>query len=180
MKTNPLHRLPSTILLAALLSVLVLPTPLQATTPAPVESVHGADGVFVSADLAIIWAVLKDSSSSNEKATVWLRIVNRTGAFSHLTIDGVDPFTDTRKRLEPGVTLTKEVLLAADREQFANLPSRELHFYQTESDWRADRPALNVYYLGVPDTTPEFKTKAAMDAYLSSAKLVSHPVEKKL
>jgi hypothetical protein len=27
------------------------------------------------------------------------------------------------------------------------------------------RPALTVYYLGVPDTTPEFSSEAALDAY---------------
>jgi hypothetical protein len=29
------------------------------------------------------------------------------------------------------------------------------------------RPALTVYYLGVPDTTPEFSSEAAPDAYLA-------------
>ena len=32
---------------------------------------------------------------------------------------------------------------------------------------RARRPALTVYYLGVPDTTPEFTSEAALDAYLA-------------
>lgn len=179
MKNKPLLRLQATALVAAMLSVLATPVASQTTAHAAARSVHGADGIFVSSDLAIIWAVLKDGSSSNEKATVWLRIVNRSDVFNYLSIDGVDPFTSTRKRLEAGVPLAKATRLAADRAQFADLPSRELHFYRTQADWKADRPALNVYYLGVPDTTPEFKTKAAMDAYLDNAKLVAHPVEKK-
>mgnify|MGYP003383251280 CR=1 FL=1 len=179
MKVRTQRRLRSTALVAILLSALLAPTASQTITPAAVESVHGADGVFVSADLAIIWAVLKESGPANDKASVWLRIVNRSGAFSQLSIDGVDPFTNTRTRLESGVALTQELRLAADRALFSRLPSRELHFYRTHADLQADRPALNVYYLGVPDTTPEFKTKAAMDAYLDSARLVAHPVEKK-
>lgn len=179
MNARALQRLSVTALVAAVFLLPAPPTAAQSATPVPVESAHGADALFVSADLAIIWAVLKDGGASSDKATVWLRIINRTGAFSHLTIDGVDPFTSTRKRLESGLRLTKEVRLSADREQFANLTSRELHFYRTESDWRADRPALNVYYLGVPDTTPEFTSRTAMDAYLEGAKLVAHPVQKK-
>ena len=42
-----------------------------------------------------------------------------------------------------------------------------MHLYATESEWRARKPALTVYYLGVPDTTPEFTSQAALDAYLS-------------
>ncbi len=165
-------------LLAILLTSLLLFNAPRVEAQAPVEPVHGADDVFVSPDLAIIWAVLKDSAPAGDKASVWLRIVNRSGAFSRLIIDGVDPFTSTRTRLESGVQLTGEVRPSTDQDQFANLPSRELHFYRTEADGRAGHPSLNVYYLGVPDTTPEFKTRAAMDAYLDGARLVAHPVQR--
>jgi len=36
---------------------------------------------------------------------------------------------------------------------------------RTEGDWRTRRSALTVYYLGVPDTTPEFTTEAALEQY---------------
>ena len=36
-------------------------------------------------------------------------------------------------------------------------------------DWRARRPALTVYYLGVPDTTPEFASEDRLFAYLATA-----------
>lgn len=141
------------------------------------EAVHGADGIFVSPDIAIVWAVLKEGTG--DKATVWLRIVNRTNTFSHVAIDGVDPFTKKREKVEAGVALKAETRLASDRDTFSDLPSREVHFYRTEADWRANKPALNVYYLGVPDTTPEFSARAAMDQYLDTAKLVAHPVKPK-
>jgi hypothetical protein len=138
------------------------------------QSVHGADATFVAPEAAIVWAVLKDASG--DKASVWLRIVNRTGAFSHVSIDGVDPFTKKREKVEPGVTLKAEVRLQSGRETFSDLPSREVHFYRSEADWRAGKAALNVYYLGVPDTTPEFSSRAALDHYLDTARLVAHPV----
>ena len=138
------------------------------------EALHGADGIFVSPDAAIVWAVLK--APTGDKAAVWLRVVNSTRKFSHVSVDGVDPFTRKRVRVEPGVALLADVRLQSDRDTFSDLPSRELHFYRTEADLKGDHPAMTVYYLGVPDTTPEFSTKTALDNYLNTVKLVAHPV----
>ena len=44
---------------------------------------------------------------------------------------------------------------------------------------RANMPTLTVYYLGVPDTTPEFSTRAAMEEYFNTVRLTSHKVELK-
>jgi hypothetical protein len=142
---------------------------------AKVEALHGADGIFVVPDAAIVWAVLKQPSG--DKATVWLRVVNSTRKFSHVAVDGVDPFSKKRERIEAGTRLETEARIASDRDTFSDLPSREVHFYRTETDWRTSTPALTVYYLGVPDTTPEFSTRAAMDEYFSTVRLTSHKVE---
>ena len=141
------------------------------------ESLHGADGIFVVPDAAIVWAVLKQLSG--DKATVWLRVVNSTRKFSHVAIDGVDPFSKKRERVEVGAKIEAEVRLSSDRDTFSDLPSREVHFYRTEADLHGNKPALTVYYLGVPDTTPEFSTRAAMDEYLKTVRLVAHKVEPK-
>lgn len=139
------------------------------------EAVHGADGIFVSPDAAIVWAVLKQPAG--DKATVWLRVVNSARRFSFVSIDGVDPFTKKRERIEAGKKLEAELRIASDRDTFADLPSREVHFYASEADWHANRAALTVYYLGVPDTTPEFSTASAMDEYFRTVRLVAHKVE---
>ncbi len=141
------------------------------------ESVHGADGVFLSPDAAIVWAVLKQPAG--DKATVWLRIINSTRKFTHVAIDGVDPFSKKRERVAAGVKLESEARLASDRDTFSDLPSREVHFYRTEADLRDNKPTLTVYYLGVPDTTPEFSTRAAMDEYFNTVRLTPHKVEPK-
>ena len=52
------------------------------------------------------------------------------------------------------------------RAVFANFPRREIHLHGREVEWRARKPTFAVYYLGVPDTTPEFTSEAALDAYL--------------
>ena len=140
----------------------------------PHESLHGAHEIFVSPDAAIIWAVLKAPSATNsDKAAVWLRIVNTTKKFSHLSIDGVDPFSKKRERVQSGIPLQTEARVESDRDSFSDLPSREVHFYCSDADMRAEKPALTVYYLGVPDQTPEFSTRVALDAYLGAAKLVA-------
>ena len=51
-------------------------------------ALHGADGIFVVPDVAIVWAVLKQPTG--DKATLWLRIINSTRKFSHVSIDGVE------------------------------------------------------------------------------------------
>lgn len=138
---------------------------------------HGADGIFVSSDASIVWAVLKQPNG--DKATVWLRIINSARKFTHVSVDGVDPFSKKRERVEAGTKLEAEARIASDRDTFSDLPSREVHLYRTEADLRANKPALTVYYLGVPDTTPEFSTRAAMDVYFDTVRLTSHKVELK-
>jgi hypothetical protein len=141
------------------------------------EALHGADGIFVSADTAIVWAVLKQPSG--DKAVVWLRIVNSSKKYSHVAIDGVDPFSKKRESVASAMPLGAEVRIASDRDTYSDLPSREVHFYRSEADLRASQPTLTVYYLGVPDTTPEFSTRAAMDEYFKTVRLVAHKVEAK-
>ena len=138
----------------------------------PHQSQHGAHEIFVSPDAAIVWAVLKDPTG--DKAAVWLRIVNTEKKFSHITIDGVDPFSKKRERVQQGMPLRAEARIESDRDTFSDLPSREVHFYRSEADLRAERPALTVYYLGVPDQTPEFSKRAALDNYLDTARLAKH------
>ena len=141
------------------------------------ESLHGADGVFVVPEAGIVWAVLKQSSG--DKATVWLRIINSARKFSHVAVDGVDPFSKKRERVEAGIKLEAEARLASDRDTFSDLPSREVHLYRTAAAMRANIPTLTVYYLGVPDTTPEFSTRSAMEEYFNTVRLTSHKVELK-
>ena len=149
----------------------------NAQAQAAPESLHGADGIFVSPDVAIVWAVLKQPSG--DKATVWLRIVNSTRKFSHVAVEGVDPFTKKREPIEVGIRLEASALIASDRDTFSDLPSREVQLYRSAADLRASKPTLTVYYLGVPDTTPEFSTRAAMDEYFKTVRLVAHKVEAK-
>jgi hypothetical protein len=127
-------------------------------------AVHGADSLFVAPTVRIAWAVRK--GASEDAATVVVRIVNSAGAYGSVRLDGIDPFSKSHKVLAPVRPLTGQVDLAVPRTEFAEFPSCEIHLYQSGAASDDQAPYLTVYYLGVPDTTPEFSTGQAMDAYL--------------
>ena len=146
---------------AASLLLAVLALPLLAQAPA----VHGADSVFAGPDVVIVWGVLKNDTE--ERTLVVIRVSNPAGRYAYLKVEGVDPFTQRRVALVEGMPLGARGDITASRVSFADLPRREIHLYGSEADWRAGRPGLTVYYLGVPDTTPEFTTEAALESYLA-------------
>jgi len=131
--------------------------------------VHGADSVFAGPDVAIVWGVLKNEAE--DKTLVVVRVSNPAGRYAYLRVEGVDPFTQRRDALVEGVPLGTRADIKTSRAGFADLPRREIHLYTSEGDWRARRPSLTVYYLGVPDTTPEFTSEAALEAYLAGPRL---------
>ena len=53
------------------------------------------------------------------------------------------------------------------RSSFADLPRTEFRFFPSAADAQVDAPRLVVYFLGIPDTTPEFAEPAALDKYLA-------------
>jgi hypothetical protein len=129
------------------------------------ESVHGADSVFVSETVRLAWAVRRGATEA--ETSVIVRIV-AAETYRFIRVDGVDPFTKGRK-----VFLARELDrmtdVAVPRAQFADHPSTEFRFFRTPDDASADRPALTVFYLGVPDTTPEFAGPREVEAYLDRA-----------
>ena len=130
------------------------------------EVVHGADSLFVAPTLKVAWAVQK---GVNEESTfVLLRITNSAGRYRQVRLDGVDPFSKKRKVLVSARPLPASIELTVPRSTFAEYPSCEIHLYREAADDQP--PSLTVYYLGVPDTTPEFST--AQDAQTYLAKMV--------
>jgi hypothetical protein len=129
------------------------------------EVVHGADSLFVAPTVKIAWAVRK--GATEEDTIVVLRIGNSAGSYGQVRLVGVDPFSKSRKVLVAAQSLTESIDLTLPRSGFAEFPSCEIHLYA--KDIAAEKPSLTVYYLGVPDTTPEFKTAEDAAAYLTKA-----------
>ena len=61
--------------------------------------------------------------------------------------------------------LEGETDLSIPRASFADHPSTEFHFFARGEDATANKPKLTVFYLGVPDTTPEFARAGEAEAY---------------
>jgi len=129
------------------------------------EVVHGASSLFVAPTVKIAWTIRK--GATEEDTTVVLRIVNRTGAYQQVRLDGVDPFSKARRVLVAARPLDLSIDLTVPRSSFSEFPSCEVHLYA--KDAAVEAPSLSVYYLGVPDTTPEFKTAQDAEAYLAKA-----------
>jgi hypothetical protein len=53
------------------------------------------------------------------------------------------------------------------RSQYADFPRSEVRLYASPAAARANTPSLVVFYLGVPDTTPEFTSEEALHAYFA-------------
>ena len=146
--------------LALALLVMAASAPVQAQ-----DVVHGADSLFVTSAVKIAWAVQK--GASEDATTVVIRVVNSAGAYRHVRLVGVDPFSKSRKVLLPVRPLAGQIDLSVPRSGFAEYPSCEIHFYRGDATPADETPSLTVYYLGVPDTTPEFPTAQAAEAYLA-------------
>jgi hypothetical protein len=131
------------------------------------HEVHGENSVFAGEGVAIAWGILK--APVEDQSQVTLRIVPRGRSVAVVRIEAVDPFTAKRQVVLDGQPLGERLDVHSLRGSFADFPRREILLYRTVADWRAGRPTAVIYYLGVPDTTPEFASQGALDAYLRDA-----------
>jgi hypothetical protein len=136
------------------------------------SEVHGERDVFAGPGVALVWAVLR--APFDEATEVVIRVVLTATAdgpspYAYVRLYGIDPFGGERRVLTPGGLLSGTTELRTPRATFAEFPRRELRLYRTLEAWSADAPALTIYYLGVPDTTPEFLSEPALKAYLDGA-----------
>lgn len=149
-------------LLALLLVLLAPPCPATAAG----QQVHGENSVFAGHGVALAWGILK--GASEEQTQVLIRIVPAGGAYTYVRLEGIDPFTQKRQEILAGQPLGRQVDVRSPRATFADFPRREIHLY-TADGWRAGQPTLTVYFMGLPDTSPEFTSEAALLAYLGDA-----------
>lgn len=127
--------------------------------------VHGADSLFDTPTVKLAWGMLKGKTEAD--TLVVIRVVNVAAEYRFIRVDGSDPFTKAQVVFVEATALGKTVDISIARSKFADHPSTELHLFRDEAAMRAQNAALVVYYLGVPDTTPEFATADAMNTYLN-------------
>lgn len=133
-------------------------------TQQPPREMHGMADVFSAPGVALAWGVLR---GVDEKATVVvMRVLTHRASYPWFAVTGSDPFTKSRQQVSAATCSAEVNEVRASRAQFAELPRTELRFYKSEAAAMEDKPALVVFYLGVPDTTPEFATEDKLQSYL--------------
>jgi hypothetical protein len=130
------------------------PIAMLLASPAAAQlAVHGENSIFVSPTVKLGWAVKRGASEI--ETLVIVRVI------------AMDPFSKDRKVFVTARPLERETDIAIPRAQFADHLSTEFHFFSSADDVTANHAALIVFYLGVPDTTPEFAGQAEAEAYLA-------------
>ncbi len=145
---------------------------LYAAEAMPTREVHGAADAFAEPGLALAWGVLRDRDEA--RTQVVLRIEADPQRYAGLRITGRDPFGGASvERLAPvalkaaaGAAQSTPAVIEVRilRSAFADYPRTELRLTPTTG---SVAPLL-VFYLGVPDTTPEFIDAAALVADMNA------------
>lgn len=118
----------------------------------PTAELHGMADAFAAPGVALAWGVLR---GSGDAATVVMRIAVDSPPFAFVGVDGIDPFTAKREPVLAARAAGRFDVPTA-RAHFADYPRTEVRLFKSEAAMRTGAPDLVVYYLGVPDTTPEF------------------------
>lgn len=151
------------LLLACLALATIAAAPALAADPQ--RAIHGMADAYAGDGAAVAWAVLRGADEAG--TVVVVRIVADPDLYPIVGATGSNPFSQRTQSLLPATPNAGSVEIRAARAQFADFPRTELRFYATAAAAQADTPRLVVYFLGVPDTTPEFATEANLAAYLA-------------
>lgn len=154
-----------------LVLALLLAAQLSHGAPLPLGAgpeVHGERDAFSTNGVSLAWAVLR--APVEEETQVVIRLGLSASPYYYVRMYGVDPFSGERRLMAPGGLRSHQTVdLRTPRHTFAGFPRREIRLYRTDEEWKADVPALTIFYLGVPDTTPEFVSEPALATYLDGA-----------
>ena len=146
---------------AALAIALFLP--LCASAQATREA-HGSADAYAERGVAIAWAVLRGTNDAD--TAIVIRIATDPSVFPGVGVAGMNPFSHAEQSLAAPREAAGAVDVQVPRTRFAELPRTEIRLYESAAAARSGPPALIVYYLGVPDTTPEFTDRTQLDRYL--------------
>lgn len=129
------------------------------------RELHGVGDGFAVPGVALAWGVLRGASEAT--TTVVVRIVTDPARYGWMGAAGIDPFSKQEQVLRPVAQSPGVSDVRAPRANFADFPRTEFRLYDSEAAARSGAAALVVFYLGVPDTTPEFATEDKLEAYLA-------------
>jgi hypothetical protein len=145
-------------LLAALAWAVAASMPADADEP---REAHGVGDAYAAPGVALAWGILHGADEATTRVVV--RIVADPRVYPFVAAIGSNPFSRREQALLAKMQTEGTVEIRVPRAQYADFPRTEIRFYAAAA---TDSAALIVFYLGVPDTTPEFATEANLDAYL--------------
>jgi hypothetical protein len=131
---------------------------------------HGADSIFEKEGIIILWAIFK--GSTEETSWVYVKIIHKegdSGSFQIFSIEAVDPFSNAKEWVVKGEYLKASQTVKSVRASFRDKTERRILLYRSKGDYQAEKPTMTVYYLGVPDTSPEFLSEKEIEDYFAKA-----------
>ena len=131
----------------------------------PPRELHGESDAFAGSGVVLAWGILRGASEAT--TTVVLRVVADPAAYGWIGVVGIDPFSKQEQQLRPVAANPGTLDARAPRARFADFPRTEIRLFGSEAAARGGTPSLVLYYLGLPDTTPEFAAEDKLDAYLA-------------
>jgi hypothetical protein len=135
-----------------------------AAAQAPRE-VHGSGDAYGEPGVALAWAVSRGADDATTFVVV--RVIADPQVYPWLGVAGSNPFSKHQLQILREMQTPGTIDLRLPRTQFADFPRTEWRFYNAAAGPPEAAPALVVFYLGVPDTAPEFTSEAKLDAYLA-------------
>lgn len=148
--------------LAALLCGLLHHAACLADAP---KEVHGSGDAYAAPGVVLVWGVVRGADEASTR--VVLRIVADPKTYPAVAAVARNPFSNAERALLPNTATAGPVEVRVPRSQYADFPRTEVRLYDSAASAQADTPSLVVFYLGVPDTTPEFTAEAALQAYFT-------------
>jgi hypothetical protein len=129
---------------------------------------HGADSVFEREGITILWAILKGQDEAG--SWVYIKIINSgKNPFQIFSVEAVDPFSKEKEWVIKGERLGEENVIKGVRSSFRDKTARRILFYRSTEAFEKENPGMTVYYLGVPDTSPEVLSEKEMEDYFEQA-----------
>jgi len=129
---------------------------------------HGADSVFEKEGITILWAILK--GPTEESSWVHIKIINSgENPFRIFSVEAIDPFSKEKEWVVKEEELKREKSVKSIRSSFRDKTARRILFYRSRQAFEKENPDLVVYYLGVPDTSPEVLSEKEMEDYFEKA-----------
>jgi len=134
----------------------------------PETEYHGADSVFEKEGIVILWAILKGQDEAS--SWVYIKIVNSGGSpYQIFSVEAIDPFSKEKEWVVKGIKLEKENVVKSIRTSFRDKTSRRVLFFRNMDALKKETPDMAVFYMGVPDTSPEVLSEKEMQGYFEKA-----------